>query len=287
MASLPAREVQAAIQRAGFRWEARDTRISELARDIRPGSLFGLNIGEPERLKLLQEAAVASTKFAAVAPTPSFIDWRSNNGNWVTKVRYQGTCGSCVAHATCAAIESRALIALNTPNAQLDLSESHLFACGGGSCAAGWNFEPALRQAQGEGVGLERDFPYQPRDVACQHIAAKVKVSSWATISVMNARKLAIAQKGPVIAGMRVFSDFFSYGGGIYKHATGGFEGLHAVAVVGYSDPDSCWIVKNSWDLDWGESGYVRIGYGECGIDSEFPFFDADVTVIGGAPAVA
>lgn len=279
MPSLPADEIQRAIETAGFDWQARDTRISELARTVTPGSLFGLSISEPDIRALAQRGIAESSKFSAVAPPPPRIDWRNNGGNWVTKIKNQKTCGACVAFATCAVMESRALIASGTPGADLDLSESHLFACGGGRCAQGWNFEPALQHAR-NGVGLERDFPYVPQDVACRNIGLAVTVTGWDRIMVMNARKHAIASDGPVIAGMRVFSDFYSYGSGIYKHVAGGFEGLHAVAVVGYDDRDGCWIVKNSWSDDWGESGFVRMAYGECGLDSEFPFFDPDITVL-------
>jgi C1A family cysteine protease len=283
MASIPAATVQEAIRSIGYSWEARDTRISQLARDVQPTSLFGLSIEEPERIALMQRGEEESAKFSAVAPAPPRIDWRNKSGNWVTPVKYQATCGACVAFATCAVLESRSLIGMNTPGGDLDLSEAHLFSCGGGRCDVGWNFEPALEQARQHGVGLERDFAYTPSDVPCRQIAPRVNVTGWTKITTMNARKHAIATDGPVIAGMRVFSDFYSYGSGIYKQATGSFEGLHAVAVVGYSDPEGCWIVKNSWDDDWGENGYVRMAYGECGIDSEFPFFDPDVSVVAGA----
>jgi C1A family cysteine protease len=281
MASLPTDEIQRALAKEGYNWEARETRISALARDVRPGALFGLSISEPERQTLMRAGIQESTKFSATVPPPRKIDWRNNNGNFVTRIKYQDTCGSCVAFATCATLESRALKKNNTSDQDIDLSESHLFSCGGGRCANGWNFEPALQQAQNAGVGLEINFPYQPRDVACVNIPAVIKVTGWSKIATMNARKHAIASNGPVIAGMRVFSDFYSYGSGIYKQVTGSFEGLHAVAVVGYDDQEGYWIIKNSWDSDWGENGYVRMGYGECGLDSEFPFFDPDINIIG------
>lgn len=281
MPSLPAKEIQNAIAKAGFAWEARDTRISSLARDRPAGTLFGLSISEPERLKLMQASIMESAGFSAAVPAPPEIDWRNRNGNFVTPIRFQATCGACVAFATCAVMESRMLMMNATPGENIDLSEAHLFSCGGGKCASGWNFEPALHQAQASGVGLEAQFPYQSHDMACVKIAPVVKVTGWIKQSTMNTRKFAIAQNGPVIAGMRVFSDFYSYSSGVYKHAMGSFEGLHAVAVIGYSDQEGCWICKNSWDADWGNQGFFRIGYGECGIDSEFPFFDPDISIVG------
>ena len=61
---------------------------------------------------------------------------------------------------------------------------------------------------------------------------------------------------------------------------------LHAVCVVGYADADAAGVVKTSWGKDWGEQGFVSIAYGECGLDSEFPYFSPDVVVVrrGRAP---
>jgi C1A family cysteine protease len=66
-----------------------------------------------------------------------------------------------------------------------------------------------------------------------------------------------------------VYNDFFSYSGGVYKKANNTVAGGHCVCIIGYNDAQQCWIAKNSWGTGWGESGYFRIGYGECGIDSE------------------
>jgi C1A family cysteine protease len=66
-----------------------------------------------------------------------------------------------------------------------------------------------------------------------------------------------------------VYDDFFHYVSGVYHHTTGGVQGGHCVCVVGYDDTQSCWICKNSWGPAWGENGFFRIKYGDCGIDAE------------------
>ena len=49
--------------------------------------------------------------------------------------------------------------------------------------------------------------------------------------------------------------------------------GDHAICVVGFDDANGCWICKNSWGPGWGESGWFKIGYGECGMGSSFAFY--------------
>jgi C1A family cysteine protease len=77
-----------------------------------------------------------------------------------------------------------------------------------------------------------------------------------------------IATRGPVTGCFIVYADFLAYVGGIYQHVSGEKKGGHCVALVGYDDANSCWIAKNSWGSTFGENGFFRIRYGECGIDS-------------------
>jgi len=75
---------------------------------------------------------------------------------------------------------------------------------------------------------------------------------------------------------MEVCSDFFCYFGGIYTPEYGDIVGNHAICIVGYNDVEKCWICKNSWGTSWGEDGWFRIAYGECGIGSMFPFYTSE-----------
>jgi C1A family cysteine protease len=100
-----------------------------------------------------------------------------------------------------------------------------------------------------------------------------VKATSWRELLDVGVRKEWLATNGPVIGCMAVYRDLFSYTGGIYKHTTGSLAGYHAVCVVGYSDEDQAWICKNSWGTSWGELGWFKLAYGQCGIDSRFAMY--------------
>ena len=68
---------------------------------------------------------------------------------------------------------------------------------------------------------------------------------------------------------MTVYKDFTHYKSGIYKHVDGNKLGGHAVTIVGYNDAEKYWLVRNSWGTHWGENGYFKIAYGECGFPSQ------------------
>ena len=55
--------------------------------------------------------------------------------------------------------------------------------------------------------------------------------------------------------------------GDVDDYVTGDAVGYHCILIVGYDDAEKAWICKNSWGTGWGDKGYFRIGYGECGID--------------------
>ncbi|MDP9123347.1 MAG: peptidase C1, partial [Pseudomonadota bacterium] len=77
-----------------------------------------------------------------------------------------------------------------------------------------------------------------------------------------------LSTRGPLVTLMSVYEDFNYYSTGVYHYVSGSLEGGHAICVVGYDDPQQCWICKNSWNSTWGESGFFQIGYSECGIDA-------------------
>lgn len=252
--------IKTRISADGQSWTANHTSVSDLP------------LAEKRyRLGLIWEPS-ASSRFpianmtATVAPS---WDWRNSRGNWVTPIKDQGGCGSCVAFATVAMIESAVELSRGNPKPTPDLSEADLFFGGGASCY-GWQFERALSRAQSAGIADEACWPYYGTGPCPDRASRATKISSWKTIT--NPKDW-IATKGPIMTGMEVNSDFFWYDGGVYTYEYGDFVGYHAVCVIGYDDTQKCWICKNSWGTNWGENGFFKIAYGECGIGTEFPFY--------------
>lgn len=279
--SLAGADLQSAIQYAGHNWTAGSTSVSKLSAEERQGHL-GLQVNEQElaatarAIRAAEEVRAFTASFAA--PPPS-VDWRNKGGNWITSVKDQKTCGACVSFATLGTLEARINIACNDVNRDVDLSEAHLFFCGcGNCCGTGWNFAPALDFCKNTGVALDTSFPYTDTNQPCKSgLTPYVKITNWTSVMAIVDRKNILATKGPMVAGMAVFTDFFSYTSGVYHHVSGVLEGYHAVSVVGYDDAQKCWICKNSWNTTWGESGFFKIGYGECEMDTSFAFYDMDV----------
>ncbi len=257
------------------------TALTENERRLRLGvpPTPGLDTAHLEDDREVHRAAAIGARADAVG-APAAFDLRNVSGaNYVTAVRDQGGCGSCVAFGTAAALEGVARYSRRTPALQVDLSEAHLFyvygRAAGATCGTGWWPDQAYNAARDSGVTFEDYYPYTAGDqdgntrINADWRNRLAKVTTWQMLSGnASAMKQYISTYGAISACLDVYQDFFSYGSGVYRHVTGAYAGGHCVALVGYSDTDRCWIAKNSWGAGWGDGGFVRIGYGECRIES-------------------
>ena len=258
---------------------------SESERDIYLGYVPG-----PEEESLEQQELQGFSKYQSFMASlqagsdegftaPSSFDWRNKGGkNYVSPVKNQGGCGSCVAFGAVSTVESMVKIGRNNADYKVDLSEAHLFYCHaraeGRRCNNGWWVPPALNAFKGKGVVDEKCYPYTASDQNCTGKCSDwqnrlLKITDWKQISSISEMKKCLSTVGPLVGCFTVYSDFFAYKSGVYrKTSSASRRGGHCIMVVGYSDAQKCWICKNSWGTNWGDKGYFKIGYGQVGIDN-------------------
>lgn len=194
------------------------------------------------------------------------IDWRSRGA--VTRVKYQGSCGSCWAFSTTGALESHHFIKTRK---LVSLSEQNLVDCARGfqynnrGCSGGWPASALTYVKNNGGINTNRSYPYEAKDNKCRfnknNIGAKVTRVVGIQKGSESQLAKAVAEKGPVSVCVDA-SQFQFYKGGVFNRASCTRSVNHAVLVVGYGTSKNAgdfWIVKNSWGTSWGDKGYIRM----------------------------
>ena len=287
-------ELQREVAAMNADWQAGETAFTEMSSDERAQYLgYVPGPDEPSLEEREQVAQANLEEFYATATDaathPASYDLRNVGGrNYITAVKDQGGCGSCVAFGVAASAEGRFRRQRGNPKLAVDFSEAHLYFCNGRRCTKaegnyGWSSGPALDYFRNNGVVDEACFPYKDSTQPCKLCAGASsrlrKITGWKRITSTAEMKQWLSTKGPLVACYTVYDDFFAYRGGIYRHLRGEVAGGHCVSVVGYNDTERYWICKNSWGRSFGEEnpydtgtpkekGYFRIAYGQCGIDS-------------------
>ncbi|MBN1481703.1 T9SS C-terminal target domain-containing protein [candidate division KSB1 bacterium] len=273
-------EIREAIHSNNATWRAAENWVTRLSRD-ELSQLCGT---------IIAPAPDAQSCFITLPPVselPSELDWRENNGNWVTSVKNQGGCGSCWNFSATAQVEAWWHIFNNNPQTNLDLSEQFVLSCSDAGTCNGGRVELALSFYQTNGVPLESCLPYQATDyVFCSEACPDwqeqaVTIPGWGYVTleepiVENIKQALLYH--PVSASYTVYEDFLYYDKGVYEHVWGNDVGGHAILIVGWNDAEQSWICKNSWDTDWGENGYFRIKWGDSGMGQYVPFIYDELT---------
>eukprot|EP01065_Artemidia_motanka_P047908 TRINITY_DN75_c0_g1_i1.p1 TRINITY_DN75_c0_g1~~TRINITY_DN75_c0_g1_i1.p1 ORF type:complete len:781 (+),score=268.95 TRINITY_DN75_c0_g1_i1:86-2428(+) len=224
---------------------------------------------------------------AAEAVLPKSVDWRTKHV--VTAVKDQGQCGSCWSFSTTGAIESAWAI---SGQPLQSLSEQELVSCdnrdGNQGCGGGWP-DKAMTWVQQNGIDTEESYPYASGSGTAPgctggHTKAAAKVTGHKQIaSDEDAMAAWVAANGPLSICVAAMTQlWWPYTGGIMTGCCN-TECDHAVLIVGFGEENGqkYWLIKNSWNANWGENGYLRLerGTNQCGITTA-----PVAALVGGAP---
>ncbi|GAU26865.1 hypothetical protein TSUD_02670 [Trifolium subterraneum] len=212
------------------------------------------------------ELASSKTVFfnMSIDDIPESVDWRDHGA--VTSVKQQGACGGCWAFATIAALEG--LWQIRT-GGLISLSPQYLIDCDTGSqgCRYGYldsAFKFATRKHY-DAIPTEDTYPYKGVQQTCNdNIVGGAAFDGYQLVSRGDEQQLlqAVAQQpvaAAIAAGHYDFRRFM--GSEIYKGECGPSVN-HAITIVGYGvsdDGEKYWIIKNSWGINWGDSGYMKL----------------------------
>jgi len=198
----------------------------------------------------------------------------------VSPVKSQGDCGSCVAFATGAAVET---CFKKVTGSWGDVSEQHFIDCGydqnGASGCNGASPHAYAKTWSDGGLGLAHEAQYGYQDTASTYVCPTLAgynigamiTSNYYTYSAdEDLLKTLVYQYGAVIAAVQAEGAFSEYSSGVFAGCDADTSIDHAITVVGYGTEDGVdyWLIKNSWGSDWGEDGYIKLkrGVGMCSI---------------------
>ncbi len=217
------------------------------------------------------------------ADLPESFNYKEKWPQCYHNIRDQQSCGSCWAFAASEVVSDRFCIATNgsvnvimSPQ-DLVSCDKNDFGCDGGYVDKSWDYIRDHGIVSDEclpytaGSGKSGICPFQKDQGKCQKgTFRKYKVDSHQQYKTIQDAKETIFTEGPIEAAFDVYSDFMSYGGGVYRRTSNNLLGGHAVKIVGWgkdTDGSEYWIVANSWNTGWGEQGFFRIAFGECGFE--------------------
>ena len=245
------------------------------------------------------------------------LDWRNKID--IGPVYSQGACSGCWAYSTVQVIaDSKAINTGTRP----DLSPYHLLSCDtlDSGCHTG-NMATAYAW-----IGVQHDGILRSRDFSTDITPAEecplpsnlgsngeilpdsqvpkpkgIRIDGYCEIAPLEGKDTILAlmravKQQPIAVGLNI-KPLQLYGGGLVQVAdcppasTDSVTAInHAAVIVGWGTDEATkkpyWLIKNSYGVDWGEDGYVRIAmelteggaYGACGLYSEqnYPLTDGN-----------
>lgn len=176
------------------------------------------------------------------------------------------------------------------PNSSPDFSEQELVDCTysreyGDTCELGGFAEDALMYLADHYLTDQQDYPYEARWGQCRYEGKKHTKTHTQKTSVRFCKDhedghdllKSSLNVAPTSVGVQAQGLMQRYSGGVIMQDCGANID-HNVVAVGYGKHpktgDWGFKLKNSWGARYGESGFVWVGEGQCGVSTEVAWAD-------------
>jgi C1A family cysteine protease len=219
---------------------------------------------------------------------PTTFDWRDHNA--VTPVKDQGQCGSCWAFSASEAIESAWILKGHATTSTINLSPQQIVdcdtiggveGCNGGATESAYDY---IKQAGGQ--EQIANYPYTAVNGKCKFSARYIDatISGYTAISQQESALPAnLATIGPLSICLDA-AHWQDYQSGVLTNLQCcpylKCEMDHCVQLVGYNTTATIpyWIVRNSWNTDWGVQGYIYLEMNKntCGLANDVTWPTSD-----------
>jgi C1A family cysteine protease len=215
------------------------------------------------------------------ASVPATFDWRDHDA--VTPVKDQGQCGSCWAFSASEAIESAWILKGHATTSSINLSPQQIVDCdtidGVEGCNGGMTESAYDYIVQAGGQEQIANYPYTAVNGKCKFAERYVDamISGYTAISKQeSALPTNLASIGPLSICLDA-AHWQDYQSGVLTNLQCcpflKCEMDHCVQLVGYNTTATIpyWIVRNSWNTDWGVQGYIYLEMNKntCGLAND------------------
>lgn len=212
--------------------------------------------------------------YSAIAPRLAALPTQVGLRSKCSPVENQGELGSCTANALVGALE---FLELKDGADFVDLSRLFVYYNervieGTVKQDSGAFLRDGIKSLAKQGVCPEQEWPYRVPDFTkkptakCYSDAKKHQITSYHRISTIDEMRTCLADGFPFVFGFTVYEAFES--AAVAKSGVLNLPakkekvvGGHAVMGVGYDDLQKRFIIRNSWDTDWGMKGYFTMPY--------------------------
>ena len=233
---------------------------------------------EPDPVFAAEPCAPGPLSRRLVSELPSSIDLTDG----CPPVRDQGNIGSCAAFATTGAYDYELGSIYNEygwdfSNTYNLTSPKWVYRNTGSGCgpASGRTTWMLVDYLETDGTASELNCPYMQvcdtlcTSQECYDDASLLRIDDWSFVfyigwdpeDVSAIKQVLADEERVVVMRTQVDNAIFGYQPGTVWNYTGPNIGGHAMVVVGYDDAKEAFKVRNSWGADWGDQGYLWIGY--------------------------